>query len=90
MSRRDVPLCDNWSCPAWVSCAHAVGRSGAYAAADTTGMEIETRHVLPGKDSCRDYRRDKPRPWLTTAFPASAQHPEPRPDVVAKLKKGGA
>lgn len=77
MSRTAPPLCDNWACPAWVSCALAVGRSPEFAAADTRGVEIETRHVLPGKDSCNEYRQDKARPWLMRLGPVKVT-PEPK------------
>lgn len=60
---RDAPTyCDDWGCPAHVSCRHAWGRSPEYWAFD----EAETRHFgrEPGAESCDEYERDDPREYL--------------------------
>lgn len=66
-------LCDNWSCPAAISCAQHFGRSAAYAAM-REGTQLRTRVVPHGKDACAEYRFDKPKPWLMPmATPAAVQ-----------------
>lgn len=60
------PLCDNWACPAKVSCALHIGRSAAFAAIAERTPSTRTRTLPDGADSCAEYRTDKPRPWLTS------------------------
>jgi hypothetical protein len=67
--------CDDWSCPARVSCAHHFGRSAAYAGM-REGSKVESV-VHSGiykrdadKDSCSEYRLDKPKDWLDFALSA--------------------
>lgn len=58
-------LCDDWTCPAAVSCAHALGRSPDYASFKP--VRIRRRDRQPGKEHCAEYRLDKPKPWLLSA-----------------------
>lgn len=62
--------CDDWRCPARVSCAHHFGRSAAYAAmkpAKVESVENTFRYDRTGSkdpDACAEYRFDKPKEWL--------------------------
>jgi hypothetical protein len=66
----DRVLCDNWACPAGISCALHFGRSAAYAAM-REGTRLRARVVPHGKDACAEYLFDKPREWL---LPMARQH----------------
>lgn len=54
--------CDDWSCPAAVSCAQHFGRSIEYA----LQKQVETMKFRrePGKTSCAAYAFDRPKNWL--------------------------
>lgn len=56
------PYCDDWQCPAAVSCALHYGRSSAYAA--MRAAPVERRDRDPKRDSCADYEFDRPKAWL--------------------------
>jgi hypothetical protein len=56
--------CEDWACPAAVSCARHFGRSREYAGMRDRGYRLEKFAREPGVDSCDQYERDKPRPWL--------------------------
>lgn len=65
------PLCDDWTCPARVSCAHHFGRSRAYAAMSDRHGKVGhgegtpyDRHSSEDRQSCDAYRLDRPRAWL--------------------------
>jgi hypothetical protein len=73
-ARRGVPLCDNWACPAAVSCALHFGRSRAYAAMSLDHTPLRTRALPKGADACAEYRCDKPRSWLIGPACPEAAH----------------
>lgn len=62
--------CDDWSCPARVSCAHNFGRSAAYASMRERVMVAHgpftsyDRHASEEGQSCDAYRRDRAKLWL--------------------------
>ena len=60
--------CDDWSCPAHVSCARHFGRSRAYAAMSdriaSTGHGPGTHFFRGIKESCAQYEFDAIKPWL--------------------------
>jgi hypothetical protein len=64
--------CDDWRCPAKVSCAKHFGRSAAYGRmeerARVDSIEQTGRfNWMQGPDagnSCAEYRLDKPKAWL--------------------------
>jgi hypothetical protein len=77
MAREKPYYCDDWGCPAWVSCKHAFGRSKAYAA--MSGGEEPKRYRLSSierdgfydrrlREWCEQYEFDKPKPWLKGWF----------------------
>lgn len=75
--------CDDWRCPARVSCKHHYGRSAAYAGMKP-GAKVESVENTGqfnwsvGPDaglSCEVYRLDKPKPWLMPQ-PGQATHGE--------------
>lgn len=59
--------CDDWSCPARVSCAHHFGRSQAYAGM-REGAKVEsverTGQYERDLQSCPQYKLDRPKRWL--------------------------
>jgi hypothetical protein len=59
--------CDDWACPASVSCAHHFGRSAAYAAM-RPGSKVEsienTGKYERDLQNCASYRFDRAKPWL--------------------------
>ncbi|WP_448207261.1 hypothetical protein [Azospirillum sp. sgz302134] len=57
-------LCDDWACPAGVSCAHHLGRSEAYAKMEIPEPEVIRREREADAESCADYRCDRPKMWL--------------------------
>jgi hypothetical protein len=59
-------LCDNWGCPAAVSCIQHFGRSRAYAAFKRQ-VPTETRQHNPLTGHCAEYRCDQPRVWNLSA-----------------------
>lgn len=63
--------CDDWGCPARVSCALHFGRSAAYAAMRRARTRARPRPKHAG--SCPDYRRDRRKPWLERQ-PGQATH----------------
>lgn len=68
--------CDDWRCPARVSCAHHFGRSSAYASMRRADSERDRLESIEGTgrfnwmqgpdagNSCAAYRLDKPKKWL--------------------------
>ena len=60
--------CDDWSCPARVSCARHFGRSVEYAemrdARVSIGHGPGTIYWRGVRDHCERYQFDKPREWL--------------------------
>lgn len=68
MSRKT--WCDDWTCPARVSCAHHFGRSAAYAGMKPAktghgfGTPYDRFETKGDPDSCPAYRFDRPKPWL--------------------------
>lgn len=66
--------CEDWSCPAAVSCKWAWGRSAVYAAMS----EEPGRTPLwkgpreQGAESCDRYQRDRVRKWLIPSFAGRA------------------
>lgn len=59
-------FCEDWSCPAGISCAHHFGRSEVYA-----GMSVEPGATklwkgprTAGAESCSEYARDRVKSWL--------------------------
>lgn len=69
MSRKT--WCDDWTCPARVSCAHHFGRSKAYGAMKGQRNKWEhgpftlyDRHASEDRQACDKYRLDRPKPWL--------------------------
>ena len=64
MSAAAKTWCDDWACPARVSCAHHFGRSAAYGGVREHHEPIRRRSRMPDADSCPDYRFDRPKPWL--------------------------
>ncbi len=60
--------CDDWSCPARVSCARHFGRSRAYAGMwenhGSTGHGAGTWFWRGVRDHCPRYEFDKLREWL--------------------------
>lgn len=84
MSKSRV-FCDDWGCPAKVSCAHHFGRSHAYASMKGADAEnsVHTRTFgrKPGADDCADYRFDRPRPWLLPPAPIKRQPAAPGEEV---------
>lgn len=62
------PMCDDWACPAMVSCARHFGRSLAYWAMSEEPRRFEKGERRLGQDSCPDYERDKVRPWMVEAL----------------------
>jgi hypothetical protein len=63
------PLCDDWGCPAAVSCALHYGRSEAYAAMTLPAPPMARHGRDTGTVHCADYRCDKPRAWLLPGAP---------------------
>ena len=75
--------CDDWRCPARVSCAHHFGRSAAYASM-REGTKQEhgpftkyDRDASEDRQSCSAYRFDRQKPWL-----------KPRPGDINYLPQG--
>lgn len=70
------PLCQDWGCPAKVSCARHFGRSLAYAEMRLPGPPLYRGERAVDEESCADYERDKPREWmgggLTVSVPGAA------------------
>lgn len=67
MSRRTY--CDDWTCPARVSCANHFGRSLAYARMNPAKVEHGDgtpfdRHASEDRQSCENYKLDRPKRWL--------------------------
>jgi hypothetical protein len=60
--------CDDWACPAHVSCARHFGRSAEYAAmkmpAPSTGHGPGTIYWRGVRDHCAKYEFDQPKRWL--------------------------
>lgn len=60
--------CDDWSCPARVSCAKHFGRSVEYAGmrmpAPSTGHGAGTIYWRGVRDHCPKYEFDQIKPWL--------------------------
>jgi hypothetical protein len=59
--------CDDWSCPAAVSCAKHFGRSRAYYRMDDkarVGHGPGTIYFRGIRDSCERYEFDAIKPWL--------------------------
>lgn len=54
------PLCQDWSCPARVSCARHFGRSAAYATMAEPGTTplMDRSPRQPGADTCEQYAFD--------------------------------
>lgn len=69
------PKCDDWACPALVSCAHHFGRSLAYWAMTVEPQRFEKGDRKAGKEACADYERDKVRPWMVEAHRTPATTP---------------
>lgn len=61
--------CDDWGCPSWQSCAHAFGRSDAYArmenGAQTSSVRRDGRYTRPaGAARCGLYEFDRSLCWF--------------------------
>lgn len=66
--------CDDWGCPAMVSCARAFVRSRDDHAM-RIGAIVAKRPRKPGAESCPDYERDGVRPWLLAFFGIDRRRP---------------
>lgn len=65
MAKHETVYCEDWGCPAWVSCKHAWGRAREYAAMDIdANYELDKFGRAPGADACADYERDEPKEWM--------------------------
>lgn len=62
--KSDRVYCEDWACPAAVSCAEHFGRSRHYAAMLQTGYMLVKPPRDPDADSCPAYRFDRPKKWL--------------------------
>lgn len=57
--------CEDWACPAAVSCARHFGRSSAYAGMKRhPAFNLEKFDRGVGADCCAFYEYDKPKAWL--------------------------
>ena len=56
--------CADWRCPARVSCAHHIGRSGAHTALTIPPPATCCPDRSAEADSCLHYRFDQPKPWF--------------------------
>ena len=72
MSKAKPVYCDDWACPAHVSCARHFGRSNHYAAMSEVGYTLEKLARDPQKEFCPSYEFDEPQTWLL--FPPKAIH----------------
>jgi len=57
-------FCDDWDCPAAVSCGHAFGRSEAYASMRMPSPPAQKFGREEGAEACARYFTDKPRSWI--------------------------
>ncbi|HEX2255625.1 MAG TPA: hypothetical protein VHG92_02800 [Afifellaceae bacterium] len=64
----DKWLCEDWACPARVSCARHFGRSSLYGALRERHPPLRHGPRDRGQDSCAEYRFDRPRQWLLVDF----------------------
>jgi hypothetical protein len=65
VSRAEKVYCEDWGCPAAISCAHHFGRSREYAGGmRETGYRLAKFQREPEADSCRLYEFDRVKPWL--------------------------
>jgi hypothetical protein len=83
MSEGRKGFCDDWSCPAAVSCKWHFGRSHDYASmANPTRNDFWRGEREAGADSCRRYQFDQIKPWLVTSAaplfvsPSLPHHPK--------------
>lgn len=65
--------CEDWACPALVSCALHIGRSRHYAEMRERSLDLFTPPRTPDADFCALYRFDKAKPWLQPA-PGQVTH----------------
>ena len=63
-NKSDRVYCEDWACPAAVSCAEHFGRSRHYAAMLDRGYILVKPPRDPKADSCAAYRFDRPKKWL--------------------------
>jgi len=63
--------CNDWTCPARVSCAHHFGRSKVYFAMSDPNPKTAhgpdtpyDRHESEDRQSCASYRFDRQKEWL--------------------------
>ena len=68
-------LCDDWGCPAMVSCALHWGRSEAYWAMTQEPRGFQKGDRKAWQEACPEYQRDVVRPWMIEAH----RHPETTP-----------
>jgi hypothetical protein len=64
----DGALCDDWSCPAKVSCMHHFGRSKAYAAMTLPAPQLRKPPRKADAECCAHYVTDRPRAWLLASM----------------------
>lgn len=60
-------LCDDWRCPASISCRHHFGRSACYASMDERARYVKDDGRFArgkGNDACIQYEFDRPKKWL--------------------------
>tara|TARA_R110002124_G_scaffold173690_5_gene341343 strand:- start:10940 stop:11218 length:279 start_codon:yes stop_codon:yes gene_type:complete len=61
------PYCDDWACPALVSCRHHFGRSLDYWAMRQEGGRFQKGNRKAFQEACAEYERDQIRPWMVEA-----------------------
>lgn len=60
-------FCDDWGCPAHVSCGRHYGRSEHFAAMSASPVDFARPPRAAGAEACDSYTRDVTRPWLIEA-----------------------
>jgi hypothetical protein len=56
--------CDDWQCPAWISCARHIGRSREYAAMKVPEPKTKKFGRAADEEFCADYQFDTPKAWM--------------------------
>lgn len=59
--------CDDWGCPAHVSCARHYGRSEHFAAMSASPVDLAHPVRDDEAEACEHYARDVARSWLIEA-----------------------
>ena len=76
MKRKPRTFCDDWDCPAAISCGHAFWRSAAYAAMRMPTPPTRKFGREEGAEVCTEYFTDKPRAWIHGDSVGNTTHPE--------------